>query len=557
MLAAVICVFLRGRHARNCTIACQGTVSLLNCSTLIYMAVSGKDYVVYRLGPEHASLAAVNQLRFSQLECLIALVFSLIVLLSAVGGYRYVKQDIDDDKQNLYNILINLLGTALMALTYTNDLFTGYVFLEILTLTSCGILMIRELGRTTVAAVRYMIINLLGSGLFLMGVIVLYGQTGNLLMENIREVLDGMEATPLPVYTATALICAGLAVKSGMFPFHFWMPDTYGFATPTSASLLSGVVSKGYIVLLFKILIRVLGTENRAVHRIGWLLLILGLCGMIFGSVSALRQNKLNKMLAFSSAAQIGYIYTGIGIGCVCGVGTGAVFGFTAAIYHVLAHALTKPLLFLTSARLIEVSDNSGVFRKLRGAGSRAGAAAFGFTVGALSMVGVPLFAGFVSKLLFSVAAIRSQNLFILLAVLSALAVSTLLNALYFLRTVMTLYVSNKPQAFSSVCSVAEQPETAGQPQIVRQIGAAMQLGTAVQVSDGNPIESSGQIGIDGGSGASQAAGPDKKPQTSLRTEKSLVFSSVVFTALNILLGCGSSAVVGIIVTVLEKGLMG
>ncbi len=498
LLSAVVCIFLKGKAARNCTVGCQILVSVLNGGALLYMTFSGKSYVVYRLGPEKASFAAINQLRFSQIECLVALLFSLVILLSVIGGYRYVRQDIDKGKIHLYYILINLLGSALAALTYTNDLFTGYVFLEILTLTSCGILMIRELGRTTVAAVRYMIMNLLGSGLFLLGVILLYAGTGNLLMEEIRaQILLMGDNIPLPIYTATALICAGLAIKSGMFPFHFWMPDTYGCATPTSACVLSGVVSKGYIFLLVKVLVRVIGVECPSVQKVGYLLFAMGICGMLFGSLSAIRQGGLNKMLAFSSAAQIGYIYTGIGIGCIYGHTAAAVFGFSAAVFHIFTHALTKPLLFLTSARLIEVSGNSSVFKRLRGSASKAPSAALGFTVGALSMVGVPVFAGFVSKILFSVAAIRSGNIVFLLVMLLALAISTLLNTLYFLKTVITVYVSDKGEEDNRI------------------------------------------------------------PAGSLRTEKSLLFSSVAFTALNILLGCGAGAVLPMVVTAFEQGIFG
>ena len=191
--------------------------------------------------------------------------FNIVLMLSITGGYHEIDRDIDDSKMNLYFVMMSLINASLSALVYTNDIFTGYVFIEICTIASTGILMIREIGRTTLAAVRYMIFSLLGSGLFLIGVILLYDITGHLLMVNIGEAVAQLWANGgyhTPLLVVIALICAGLAIKSGLYPFHFWMPDTYGCATPASAGVLSGIISKGYIFLLIKIICRCFGTAR-------------------------------------------------------------------------------------------------------------------------------------------------------------------------------------------------------------------------------------------------------------------------------------------------------
>jgi multicomponent Na+:H+ antiporter subunit D len=136
-------------------------------------------------------------------------------------------------------------------------------------------------------------------------------------------------------------------------------------------------------------------------------------------------------MLAYSSAAQIGYIYLAIGIGGDA--------GFTAAILQLLAHALTKPLLFLSAGRLSEASGGSSFFRDLRGAAHRDRFAGICFLLGSMSMIGIPLFAGFSSKMYIGLSAI-SGSFGIALVALLALAVSTMLNALYFMRTVIRIY---------------------------------------------------------------------------------------------------------------------
>lgn len=137
-------------------------------------------------------------------------------------------------------------------------------------------------------------------------------------------------------------------------------------------------------------------------------------------------------MIAFSSVAQIGYIYMGLGLGTEVGV--------IAAVFHMLAHGATKSLLFVSAIGLTDVSGGSRSFFELTGAGYRNKAAGVGFLVASLSMVGIPMFSGFVSKLLFAQAAVLVPN-WKLLPTLIVLAVSTILNAIYFLKTVVRIYV--------------------------------------------------------------------------------------------------------------------
>ena len=324
-------------------------------------------------------------------------------------------------------------------MTWTNDIFSGYVFLEILTLTSCGVLIVREIGRTTLAAVRYMILNLVGSGLFLLGVVLLYDITGNLLMVPMQCEIAMLYQDPgarVVLIMATGILTIGLSIKSGLFPFHYWMPDTYGWATPTSGAVLSSLVSKCYIFLLIKIYWRVIGIDIFTDMPIRNVLFVLGLCGMVFGSVSAIRAENINRMVAFSSAAQIGYIYMGIGLG-----GTA---GFTAAVFHIMAHAVTKSQLFLTTPRLAAVSGNSLRFKNLQGCALRDPNAGLFFLLPSLSMIGIPIFAGFSSKLFFAMAAADRGGIKLILVML-VLAASSLLNALYFMRTLIRIYTPSDP----------------------------------------------------------------------------------------------------------------
>ncbi len=431
LFSGVLCLMLGGKAARRYTIIYECVLIVLAAAVLFYTLHTGEAFT-YVMGEFPAPWG--NEIRAGVLEALMALFFLAIMLCSVFAGYRFVDIDIDESKVNLYYALINLMTAAIMALVWTNDIFTGYVFLEILTLTSCGSLIVREVGRTTLAAVRYMILNLLGSGLFLLGVVLLYDLTGHLLMMPMQAAVEEIAQDPkaLPVLTmAVVILTIGLSIKSGLFPFHYWMPDTYGYATPTSASLLSSLVSKAYIFLLFKIYFRAVGIKVYEKMPIRNILLVLGICGIIAGSVQAINANNINRMVAFSSAAQIGYIYMGIGLG-----GT---LGYTAAVFHILVHALTKSQLFLTTPRLAEVSGGELLFRSLQGSGKRDRDAGVFFSVGALSMIGIPILAGFSSKIQFGLAAVNVSRIKMILVML-ALAVSSMLNAVYFIRTLIRIY---------------------------------------------------------------------------------------------------------------------
>lgn len=278
-----------------------------------------------------------------------------------------------------------------------------------------------------------MIMSLLGSGLLLMGICMLYDLTGHLLMSNIREQVIYLYSAGeyrIPLLVTIALMSVGLAIKSALFPFHAWLPDAYGYSTVSSAAVLSSLVSKGYILLLIKIIYRVIGFDVFYNSRIIDVLFAFGLMGMIFGSVSAIRENDVRRMIAFSSVAQIGYIYMGIGMGTQAGM--------TASVFHILSHAATKSLLFIAAIGLTDVSGGSRKLVELTGAAYRNKWAGAAFTVGSLSMVGVPLFSGFISKLLFSQAAV--QNGTKMLPALIVLGISTILNAIYFMKTVIRIY---------------------------------------------------------------------------------------------------------------------
>ena len=441
LFSGTICSILPGRAAKIVNRLVITAIAIMSGILLVYLLNTGESFV-YWMG--HFPAPWGNEIRAGVLEAGMALFFCIIMYLSMAGGAHKLFNEVEESKHNLYYILINLLLSSLLALVYTNDMFTAYVFVEINTISACGLIMIRQVGRTIEAAVRYMIMSLLGSGLLLFGLCIMYDLTGHLLMSNIKEsvaLLMQNGEYQIPLIVSIALMCIGLCIKSALFPFHAWLPDAYGYSTVSSAAILSSLVSKGYIFLLIKIIYRVIGFDIFNSTRIIDVLFVFGLMGMIFGSLSAIKENDIRRMIAFSSVAQIGYIYMGFGMGTQAGM--------VASVFHILSHAATKSLLFIAAIGLTEVAGGSRKFIDLTGAGYRNKWAGVAFTAGSLSMVGVPLFSGFISKLLFAQAAVQVEGK--MLAALIVLGISTVLNAIYFMKTVIRIYATTGDTAYPNM----------------------------------------------------------------------------------------------------------
>ena len=431
LAGGVTCSVLRGKYARRLTMGLLTVILCMSAFVLAFVFRTGESYT-FMMG--HFPAPWGNEIRVGILEALMAVFFSLIMILSILGGGKYILSDIIETKQNLFYVLINLMMSSLLALIYTNDLFTAYVFIEINTIAAGGLILIRDTGHTLVAATKYMIMSLIGSGLILIGLSMLYGITGHLLMSNIHESVIQINANgqyTIPLTVIIVFICVGLAIKSALFPFHSWLPDAYSYGTAASSAILSSLVSKSYIFLLIKIFYRVIGLDIIMHYHVENILFVFAILGMILGSVSAIHQMDIRRMIAFSSVAQIGYIYMGIGLDTEAGI--------LAALFHVISHAASKSLLFISARGLSEVSGNSKLFPDLKGDGYRNIIAGIGFSTGALSMIGIPLFAGFTSKVYFALATLESSP-FKLWTAMIALAISTVLNAVYFLHTVLTIY---------------------------------------------------------------------------------------------------------------------
>ena len=426
ILAAIVTAAIRsGRISYWITIGVCAASALLNGWVLEYTYAEGVSFT-YAMGRFLAPYG--NAINCGPLQALLAAVFSLVMALALAGGRRDLFQDILPEKQKFYFVMVNMLEASLLALTYTNDMFTGYVFIETSTIAACALVMAKDNGPNLIATIRYLFMSLVGSGLFLIGLTILNSITGYLLMPSLAEAVAELwlsESYTLPLTVAVGLLVAGLGV------------------TTASSAILSGLVLKGYIVLLLVMILRVFSMELMVELGVTDVILAFGLLGMILGSLAAMRENHIKRMLAYSSVAQVGYIFMGVGLG--------SIEGLIASCFHILVHACCKPLLFLCAGRLSAVSGHHKSLKNLRGSAYRDIGAGLGFTVGALSMIGIPLFGGFVSKLYFASAAVPTG---MTAMILLTIALSTVLNALYYVPALLAIWV--KPPAEDEALVLAD-----------------------------------------------------------------------------------------------------
>lgn len=423
-------LFKKGRVSYILTLCVSFTVAALSAVLCVILYTGGESFT-YKMG--HFPAPWGNELFAGPLEALLACMFSLVLGLSLLGGRKTADEDILEPKQGLYHVMMCLLLAAMLALTYTNDIFTGYVFIEISTIAACAIVMARDTAKTIAATIRYLVISLLGSGLFLIGIVLMYCITGHLLMPQIQEkilLIFANHQYTVPLTLVVGLITIGVAIKSALFPFYAWLPLAHGGATTSSSAVLSGLVLKAYIVLLVKVFYRCFTIEVIRSLKITNVMFVFGIAGMIVGSVYAMREEHIKRMLAYSSIAQIGYIFMGIGLGTDIGI--------IAAGFQIFAHAFTKPMLFLSAGRLSEIQGHEKSLYRLRGAALKDKLAGVCFTIGGLSMVGIPLLAGFNMKYFLAEAAMHNEiKMWIALI---ALAASSVLNALYYIPAIIALW---------------------------------------------------------------------------------------------------------------------
>ena len=315
-----------------------------------------------------------------------------------------------DNQRAYYHPLFQFLLLGITGAFLTGDLFNLFVWFEVMLMASYVFVAFYGNARHTAAATRYVVLNIVGGVLMLLGIGGLYATTGTLNMAEMAVRLgESGSADTAPVVGLSALILATFALKSGLVPFQFWVPSAYKAAPMPVAATLAGATKKVGIYAIVRVYFTVFGNTTLSVNLpfvsgtspldfLAPVLLVMAVGSIIVGGFGAVGADRLDGLLAYSSIGQVGFIAAPVAVAAGTSSQTLRRLGIFAALVYSLHHALAKGLLFLSSGAVRDVAGTTRI-SKLGGVGQLSQPFTVVFLVGSLSLVGVPPLAGFFGKL--------------------------------------------------------------------------------------------------------------------------------------------------------------
>jgi multicomponent Na+:H+ antiporter subunit D len=385
--------------------------------------------VSYRLG-DWAPPVGIEYV-LDHLSAFVMLVINAIAFLVLLHAKQVVERELPGKEMPYFTAAIMLL-CGFNGIVITGDLFNLYVFLEISSLSLYGLIAAGREKQAPVASFRYLIMGTVAGSFYLLGVGFTYITTGSLNMADVKAILPSVLNSPAAptILIALALMVLGMGIKMALFPMHGWLPDAYTYAPSTSSAIIAPTGTKVGSYVLLRVMFFVFGvTYVSKVMPVTTIIAWLAAIGIVYGSIMAMAQREMKRMLAYSSVAQIGYIALGIGMANP--------LGLIGAVLHILNHALMKACLFLVSANLRFKLGFSNIFKLDNTVRKKMPWTMAAFTIAALSMVGLPPMAGFFSKWYLVRGAFVSSNWVFIVVILA----SSLLNLVYFFRILEKVYM--------------------------------------------------------------------------------------------------------------------
>lgn len=384
-----------GRGAR---LAFAGLAVQLALAVILAREVAGAGVRVHLVGGWEAPLGIA--LVADGLSAVMLLLTQAVALPLVLYARAYFDEQAEG--RDYFWPLTGYLLAAMNALFLSADVFNLYVTLELTGLAAVGLVAAKGGVRPVAAALRYLLATLLGSGAYLFGVALLYGAYGSVSLSVLAPLME--HDAPQAVTLAAALMVTGLLLKTALFPFHFWLPPAHGGAPAPVSALLSALVIKAsfyLIVRLWLTLFMPLATPAAAL-----LLGMLGTGAILWGSVMALRQTHLKMLVAYSTVAQIGYLFLFFPLATHTGPDA-AQSALQGAIMQALAHGLAKAAMFAAAGSII-LSNRRDEIALLGGVSGRLPLSLFTFALAGVTLMGLPPSAGFLAKWLLIDGAIAS-----------------------------------------------------------------------------------------------------------------------------------------------------
>ena len=430
LLAAPVCIFIR--HPKAVWIwSVVITWMCLPMSIQLLVRVLDSGTIVYELGSWAAPWGI--EYRVDTLNAFVLVIVSSISTVVMPFARKTVEREIPANRIYLFYAMLLLCMTGLLGITITGDAFNLFVFLEISSLSTYVLISFGKDRRALTAAYRYLIMGTIGATFYIIGVGLMYMVTGSLNITDLANLVPAI-ADNRTIQAALGFLTVGLALKAALFPMHMWLPNAYAYAPSAVTVFLASTATKVAIYAFIRVVFTIFGDiDILAVLPVRSLLMSLAVVAIFAGSAVAIYQTDAKRLLAYSSVAQIGYIVLGVSFDSVTGV--------TAGIIHLFNHALMKGGLFMaigaTTYRIgsHEIEDMAGI-------GKRMPFTMAAFVAGGLSLIGMPLTAGFISKWYLIQAALEAG--WWPLAVLVVL--SSLLTVIYVWRIVEVAYFKPPPQ---------------------------------------------------------------------------------------------------------------
>ena len=412
-------------------------------SLLLYQEVYLHTAISYALGNWVPPLGI--EYLIDKVSIIPIIIIALISFLATFFASKIMPAEINNSSISKVYSLWLLAIAGLIGLVTTGDAFNLFVFLEISSLASVALVAMggQKDKQALVAAYNYLILGAIGATFYVIGVGLLYGITGTLnladLSNRIAEISDNKA-----LIAGFGFMVIGIMLKAAVFPLHIWLPRAYAYAPSAVSVLLAATATKASLYILARILFSVFDiSDNLVTYTLQYIILPLSILAMFAGTIMAIYEKDIKRLLAHSSIAQIGYITLAFAIGTKASVAAGFI--------HLFNHALIKGALFMAITSMGFYINKRITINNLSGLGRAMPITFVCFVICSLSLAGIPLTAGFISKLYIIKASISADGIWIAFLILA----SSALSVVYLWKMIEALWFHESPK----VPNIKEKPE--------------------------------------------------------------------------------------------------
>lgn len=386
-LLAAPCCLLISRTKLVWGFALVASCAAFAISIILLHQVMQNGTLVYALGGWRAPFGI--EYRIDLLNAYLLLIVSGISCIILFSADTSIASELTANSRRLFYVAYLLCLAGMFGIIATGDVFNLFVFLEISALSSYSLIAMGKDRRALTAALRYLLVGTLGASFILIGIGLMYMMTGTLNMQDLSERLPYV-AQSRTIITAFAFLMLGVCLKLALFPLHWWLPNAYTYAPSVISTLLAATATKVAMYILLRFIFSVFGREfSFNVLPLQEIFSVLGIAGILTASMMAIYQDNVKQLFAYSSVAQIAYMMLALGMNSHSGL--------VALLLHLFNHALIKGALFLALASVmyrlasVQLAQFSGLAQRMPWTISA-------IVIGGLSLIGLPLTVGFISK---------------------------------------------------------------------------------------------------------------------------------------------------------------